>query len=85
MSILEWLQTVKMCALSAEWEDAQTCERAKLHLTRRAKTWLQNRIMAATPGINHWDPAVANNVKPPNLQALLTQRFLQAVTAMEQA
>ena len=85
MNILEWLQTVRMCALSAEWEDAATCERAKLHLTGKARTWLQNRIMAKTAGINHWDPAVVNNAKPPNLQELLTQRFLKAVTATEQA
>lgn len=85
MSILEWLQSVRMCSAAAGWEDDQTCERAKLHLTGRARTWLQNRIMAGTPGINAWDPEVAAGVKPPNLQQLLTARFLHAVTPTEQA
>ncbi len=85
MSILEWLQSVRMCSAAAGWEDDATCERAKLHLTGRARTWLQNRIMANTPGINDWDPPVAAGAKPPNLQQLLTTRFLQAVTPTEQA
>jgi hypothetical protein len=85
MSILEWLQSVRMCSAAAGWEDDATCERAKLHLTGRARTWLQNRIMANTPGINAWDPPVVAGAKPPNLQHLLTNRFLQAVTPTEQA
>jgi hypothetical protein len=85
MNILEWIQSVRMCAGATDWDDEGICERAKLHLTGKARTWLQNRIMAMTPGIDAWDPAVVNGVKPPNSQQLLTQRFLQAVTPTEQA
>ena len=85
MNILEWIQSVRMCAGATDWDDEGICERAKLHLTGKARTWLQNRIMAMTPGINAWDPEVVAGAKPPNLQQLLTQRFLQAVTPTEQA
>lgn len=85
MNILEWIQSIRMCAGATDWDDEGICERAKLHLTGKARTWLQNRIMAMTPGIDAWDPAVVGGIKPPNLQQLLIQRFLQAVTPTEQA
>lgn len=85
MNVLEWIQSVRMCAGATDWDDGGICERAKLHLTGKARTWLQNRIMALTPGVDAWDPPVVNGIKPPNLQQLLTQRFLQAVTPTEQA
>ena len=54
MNVLEWIQSVRMCAGATDWDDGGICERAKLHLTGKARTWLQNRIMALTPGVDTW-------------------------------
>ena len=85
MSILEWAQHVDLCRTAAGWTDAQTAERAKLHVSGRARTWLQNQILAQTPGLDAWFPAIADGVRPANLRQLLMERFLQANTPSEQA
>ena len=58
MSILEWTQHVDLCRTAAAWTDAQTAERAKLHISGKARTWLQNQILAQTPGIAAWFPPI---------------------------
>ena len=86
MSILEWTQHVDLCRTAAAWTDAQTAERAKLHISGKARTWLQNQILAQTPGIAAWFPPIPNDGgRPPNLKTLLIERFLQANTPSEQA
>ena len=86
MSILEWAQHVDLCRTAAGWTDAQTAERTKLHVSGRARTWLQNQILAQTPGLDAWFPAIPQDGgHPPNLRQLLMKRFLQANTPSEQA
>ena len=73
---LVWIKHIDMCQKAANWNSEQTAERARLHLTGEALTWIHNRIDAGTPGLDTWWPAEVNNVRPPGLKALMKARFV---------
>ena len=84
MTVVEYINMVEMSRVAGAWNDEVTAEKVKLKLIGPARTWLQNRIRAQTAGLGHFDPPVADNVKPPGLRALLIGRFMPQQTAGEQ-
>ena len=84
-SVVEFTQHVTMCQLAANWSQAQTAERVKLHLKGKAMLFLRNKIRDGTPGIDTWFPPLVAGARPACLHTLLTQRFLETHTAIEQA
>ena len=84
-SLAEWLTQVDMCRVAANWTDAQTAERVKLHLGGKAMAWLQNRLHDQTPGVDAWYPDLIAGARPPNLRTLLSERFIHTSTPSEQA
>ena len=84
MTVMEYINHVEMSRIAGGWTDAVTAEKVKLRLTGAARTWLQNRIRAETPGLAAFDPPIANAVKPPGLRDLMINRFMPQQTAGEQ-
>lgn len=84
MSAQEYISAVEMSARAGEWTDEVTAERVKLKLTGEARTWLNNRIRAETPGLGVFAPAAVNGRLPPGLRQLIIDRFMPQQTAGEQ-
>jgi hypothetical protein len=84
MTVIEYISTVEMSQTAGGWTDEITAEKVKLKLTGDARTWLQNRINAGTPGLGAFDPDEVAGARPPGLKALLSGRFLPQNTAAEQ-
>jgi hypothetical protein len=85
MTILQWVSHVDLCMTAAGWTQARTATTAQLHLKGPPMVWLQNRIREETEGIDTWYPPEVAGVRPANLKTLLTARFHQSSTAVEQA
>ena len=84
MTVIEYISTVEMSQTAGGWTDEITAEKVKLKLTGDARTWLQNRIHAGTPGLGEFDPPEVGGARPPGLKALLSERFLPQNSAAEQ-